>query len=87
MLSMTKLKRSLDNGSPYLKPRTVSKGSKSSIPPLTELQELLNGIVHNLIRHCAKNTIRYEVIEGSLRVDKKMVSVDLCFVCFFQDLE
>ena len=47
--SMTKLESSHDKGSPCLKRRTVSKGSERSIPTLTELQELLNVILHSLI--------------------------------------
>ena len=38
------------------------------------------------LRHCAKTTIPYEPIAGSLIVDKKMVCVELCFVGPFQDL-
>ena len=40
-LSMRKLKRSHDKGSPCLKPRTASKGSGRSFPTLTELNELV----------------------------------------------
>ena len=45
-------------------PRTLSKDSERSIPNLTQLQELLNIILHNLpryteLRHWGKNTIPY----------------------------
>ena len=92
---MTKLKRSHDKGSPCLKPRTVSKGSERSIPTLTELQELLNVILHNLISFAGipilgiveeKNTILYGAIKGSLIVHKKIVCVALCFVGLFHNL-
>ena len=87
------LKWSHDKGSPYLKPRMVSKGSKTSFPTLTELQELLNVILHShyqlrkytKVRHCGKNTIHYGALKGSFIVDKNMVYVDLFFVGLFQD--
>ena len=46
---MMKLKTLHDKELLSLKPRTVSKGSERSIPTLTELQELLNVILHTLI--------------------------------------
>ena len=78
---MTKLKTSHDNGSPCLKPRTVSKGPERSVPTLTELQEVVNVILlyqlrrYTELRHCGKNTIPNGATEGSLIVDKKILRV------------
>ena len=93
-VSMIRLKRSHDKGSPCQKPRTASKGSERSIFILTELQELLNVILHRIIsfagipsfRHCGIITIHYRAIEGCRIADKKMVCVDLFFMGLFQDL-